>query len=101
MRPQNEILERAFRAIDELLGSSVVASPIKAEQPTSLGGSRPPLVHPAPDNLPADVALETACRCSKWAFPHIHSREDRERAIREWNRDSPHKVKWTQACVKG
>ena len=46
--------------------------------------------------LAADVAIETACCCSKWSFPHIHSRGDREHAIREWNRDSRHKVEWIQ-----
>jgi len=48
------------------------------------------------DEQPADVAIEAACRCSKRAFPHIHSREDREHAIREWNRDSRHKVERIQ-----
>ena len=32
--------------------------------------------------------VKPACRCSRWMFPHIHSQEDRERATREWNRDS-------------
>lgn len=43
-----------------------------------------------------DVAMETPCRCSKWPFPHLHNRGDREYAIREWNRDSRHKVEWIQ-----
>lgn len=95
MATQNEILARAFRAIDELLNGSVDVPPTKVDQPTRPERSTP-LAHPAPDNLPADVALETACRCSKWPFPHLHSREDREHAIREWNQDSRHKVDWIQ-----
>jgi hypothetical protein len=90
MRPQKKILERAFQAIDELLGSSAVAPPIKAEQRIKPEPSRPPLVYSGPDNLQTDVALETACRCSKRAFPHIHSPEDRQAAIRRWNRESRH-----------
>ena len=42
------------------------------------------------------VQVETACRCAKWPFPHVHSREDRQRAIDAWNRDSRHKVDWIQ-----
>src|ERR1039457_4632593 len=91
MATQNEVLERAFQAIDELLGRSV-----KAEQPTRPERSNLPLVPPETDNFLADVALETACRCSRWPFPHLHSREHRERAIREWNRDSRHKVERIQ-----
>ena len=49
----------------------------------------------AEDSMQAALAeVETACRCSKHPFPHIHSREDRQKAIREWNRDSGHK--WVQ-----
>jgi hypothetical protein len=44
--------------------------------------------------LLAEREVEPACRCSKWPFPHLHSREDRQKAIREWNRDSVHK--WVQ-----
>ena len=40
--------------------------------------------------------VEPACRCAKWPFPHVHSREDRQRAIDAWNRDSRHKVDWIQ-----
>jgi hypothetical protein len=40
--------------------------------------------------------VEVPCRCSKWAFPRIHCREDRERAIREWNWYSRHKLEWIQ-----
>jgi hypothetical protein len=69
---------------------------VKAEQPTRPERSNLPLVPPETDNFLADVALETACRCSRWPFPHLHSREDRERAIREWNRDSRHKVERIQ-----
>ena len=42
------------------------------------------------------VKLEAACRCAKWPFSHVHSREDRQRAIDAWNRDNRHKVEWIQ-----
>jgi hypothetical protein len=40
--------------------------------------------------------VEPACRCAKWPFPHVHSPEDRRRAINPWNRNSQHKVEWIQ-----
>jgi hypothetical protein len=43
---------------------------------------------------PAAVEAEVACRCSKWSFLHVHGHEDRQKAIREWNRDLRHK--WIQ-----
>jgi hypothetical protein len=39
-------------------------------------------------------AVETACRCDKWPFPHIHSRNDRAAAIRLWNRESHRRLSW-------
>ena len=42
--------------------------------------------------LLAEREVERACQCPQWNFPHIHSQKDRERAIREWNRDSKWKI---------
>jgi hypothetical protein len=42
--------------------------------------------------LLAEREVGPACRCAKWDFPHIHSQDDRERAIRAWNRDSKWKI---------
>jgi hypothetical protein len=36
--------------------------------------------------------VEVACRCSARPYPHIHSPEDKKRAIDAWNRDSKHKI---------
>jgi len=42
--------------------------------------------------LAVRAPVKPACRCSKRTFPHIHTQEDRARAIREWNRDSKWKI---------
>ncbi len=42
--------------------------------------------------LLAEREVEPACRCALHDFPHIHSQEDRERAIQAWNRDSKWKI---------
>ena len=42
--------------------------------------------------LLAELEVEPACRCAQRDFSHIHSHYDRDRAIREWNRDSKWKI---------
>lgn len=97
MAGKNEVLERAFRAIDELLGEPDGAPP-RTEQ--TKGSTPSPVfsgaVSSGLDNHRAKAEVETACRCSIYPFPHVHGREDRRRAIEQWNRDSRHKVEWIQ-----
>lgn len=89
MKARSERLERAFRAIDELVKDT------------------PKVLKDAPGDAPGtplegvterlETLLETACTCGKYSFPHIHNREDRHKAIQNWNRDSQHKIaKWIQ-----
>ena len=106
MSSKQEALERAFRAIEGLNAKSGIATQESVSR--AAGMSPPESLHVADPlqlstlkqrvskRLVGGVEIEVACRCSKWQFPHVHSQEDRSRAIEAWNRDSRHKVEWTQ-----
>lgn len=74
-------LEIARRALERLQGSALLKEP-EAEE----------VLQEQPEQPSEVVQVETACRCAKWPFAHIHNAEDRARAIREWNRDSKWKI---------
>jgi hypothetical protein len=100
MRNKQAVLERAFRAIEGLNAKPGIAT---QESVSRAAGMSPPeslqlstLKQRVSKQLVSGVETEVACRCSKRQFPHVHSQEDRSRAIEAWNRDSRHKVEWTQ-----
>lgn len=59
-----------------------------------------PIIETAKDDAQSTVEVPPACRCSKWSFPHFHSPEDRQVAIRRWNRESRHSVPLSPSTVQ-
>lgn len=68
----------------------------KPTKPNSVSFVSPPsgqisIIEGAKDALEVRL-VPIACRCSARRYPHIHSLQDRKRAIAEWNRDSAHQI---------
>jgi hypothetical protein len=87
MLSKQDVLERAFRAIEGLKAKPNLAPQYIPQAVTAVPLPEEPLGAKERGTL-----VPIACRCSVRPYPHIHSPEDRRRAIAAWNRDSMHKI---------